>query len=102
MRLCALPAARGSWFVALRDECRAGRPDWSNAPVHAFGDPDAWLAFAGLAPGKHGANRTRRPFTGNYAGDLLFATLVMAADMFRSALMLRDQTSGRNSSTTAR
>lgn len=50
-------------------------PEWWNAPVYAFGDPDAWLALAGLAPGKHGANRTGRPFTGDYAGDLLFATL---------------------------
>ncbi|SEH18605.1 uracil-DNA glycosylase, family 4 [Sphingopyxis sp. YR583] len=62
-------------LVALRRECRAEHPDWWNAPVHAFGDPDAWLGFAGLAPGKHGANRTGRPFTGDYAGDLLFATL---------------------------
>jgi len=62
-------------LVALRRECQAEYPDWWNAPVHAFGDPDAWLALAGLAPGKHGANRTGRPFTGDYAGDLLFATL---------------------------
>ncbi|WP_166940833.1 uracil-DNA glycosylase family protein [Sphingopyxis panaciterrae] len=62
-------------LVALRRECQAEHPDWWSAPVHAFGDPDAWLAFAGLAPGKHGANRTGRPFTGDYAGDLLFATL---------------------------
>jgi uracil-DNA glycosylase len=62
-------------LVALRRECQAEYPDWWNAPVYAFGDPDAWLAFAGLAPGKHGANRTGRPFTGDYAGDLLFATL---------------------------
>jgi len=62
-------------LVALRAACRAEHPDWWNAPVHAFGDPDAWLAFAGLAPGKHGANRTGRPFTGDYAGDLLFAML---------------------------
>lgn len=41
----------------------------------AFGDPGAWLAIVGLAPGKHGANRTGRPFTGDYAGDLLYATL---------------------------
>lgn len=41
----------------------------------AFGDPSAWLGIVGLAPGKHGANRTGRPFTGDYAGDLLFATL---------------------------
>ncbi|WP_137751666.1 uracil-DNA glycosylase [Sphingopyxis sp. L1A2A] len=62
-------------LVALRRECQAEHPDWWNAPVRAFGDPNAWLAFAGLAPGKHGANRTGRPFTGDYAGDLLFATL---------------------------
>jgi uracil-DNA glycosylase family 4 len=62
-------------LVALRRECQAEHPDWWNAPVYAFGDPDAWLALAGLAPGKHGANRTGRPFTGDYAGDLLFATL---------------------------
>lgn len=62
-------------LVALRRECQAEYPDWWNAPVYAFGDPHAWLAFAGLAPGKHGANRTGRPFTGDYAGDLLFATL---------------------------
>ena len=41
----------------------------------AFGDPHAWLVIAGLAPGKHGANRTGRPFTGDYAGDLLYQTL---------------------------
>lgn len=62
-------------LVALRRACQAEHPDWWNAPVHAFGDPDAWLALAGLAPGKHGANRTGRPFTGDYAGDLLFRTL---------------------------
>lgn len=62
-------------LVALRRECRTEHPDWWNAPVHAFGDPGAWLALVGLAPGKHGANRTGRPFTGDYAGDLLFATL---------------------------
>jgi len=62
-------------LVALRNACRAEHPDWWNAPVPAFGDPHAWLAIVGLAPGKHGANRTGRPFTGDYAGDLLFATL---------------------------
>jgi uracil-DNA glycosylase family 4 len=50
-------------------------PEWWNAPVPAFGDRDAWLAIVGLAPGKHGANRTGRPFTGDYAGELLYATL---------------------------
>lgn len=62
-------------LVAYREACRVEYPDWWNAPVQAFGDPGAWLAIVGLAPGKHGANRTGRPFTGDYAGDLLFATL---------------------------
>ncbi|MDO9367451.1 MAG: uracil-DNA glycosylase [Sphingopyxis sp.] len=62
-------------LVALRRACQSEHPDWWNAPVYAFGDPDAWLALAGLAPGKHGANRTGRPFTADYAGNLLFATL---------------------------
>ncbi len=62
-------------LVGLREDLRAEYPDWWNAPVNAFGDPGAWLAIVGLAPGKHGANRTGRPFTGDYAGDLLFSTL---------------------------
>jgi len=63
-------------LVAFRHECRAEFPDWWNAPVPAFGDPGAWLAIVGLAPGKHGANRTGRPFTGDYAGELLYGTLL--------------------------
>ena len=63
-------------LVAFRHACRAEHPDWWNAPVPAFGDPTAWLAVVGLAPGKHGANRTGRPFTGDYAGELLYATLL--------------------------
>jgi len=62
-------------LVALREQCRAEHPGWWNAPVPAFGDPQAWLGIIGLAPGKHGANRTGRPFTGDYAGELLYATL---------------------------
>jgi len=62
--------------VAFREELRGEYPDWWNAPVRAFGDPDAWLALVGLAPGKHGANRTGRPFTGDYAGILLYQTLL--------------------------
>ena len=62
-------------LVDFRHACRAEHPDWWNAPVPAFGDPGAWLAIIGLAPGKNGANRTGRPFTGDYAGDLLYATL---------------------------
>ena len=63
-------------LVAFRQELRAEYPDWWNAPVNAFGDPDAWLGIIGLAPGKHGANRTGRPFTGDFAGELLFETLL--------------------------
>jgi len=62
-------------LVAFRHQCRAEHSEWWNAPVPAFGDPRAWLAIVGLAPGKHGANRTGRPFTGDFAGDLLYATL---------------------------
>ena len=62
-------------LVRFRGDCRVEHPDWWNAPVPAFGDPQAWLAIVGLAPGKHGANRTGRPFTGDFAGDLLYATL---------------------------
>jgi uracil-DNA glycosylase len=62
-------------LVAFRQELRVDQPDWWNAPVPAWGDPDAWLAVVGLAPGKHGANRTGRPFTGDYAGVLLYQTL---------------------------
>jgi uracil-DNA glycosylase len=63
-------------LVVFREQCRDEHPGWWNAPVPAFGDPDAWLAIIGLAPGKHGANRTGRPFTGDYAGDLLYGTLL--------------------------
>ena len=63
-------------LVAFRHECREDHPGWWNAPVPAFGDPRAWLAIIGLAPGKHGANRTGRPFTGDFAGELLYATLL--------------------------
>ncbi len=62
-------------LVAFRDENRAEHADWWNAPVPVFGDPLGKIAIIGLAPGKSGANRTGRPFTGDYAGDLLFATL---------------------------
>ena len=62
-------------LVAFRHELREEFPTWWNAPVNAFGDPAAWLGIIGLAPGKHGANRTGRPFTGDFAGVLLFDTL---------------------------
>ncbi len=62
-------------LVAFREELRGEHPDWWNAPVPAFGDPNAWLCIVGLAPGKHGANRTGRPFTGDHSGILFFQTL---------------------------
>ena len=62
-------------LVAFREQWRAKEPDWFNAPVHSFGPIDARLLIVGLAPGLRGANRTGRPFTGDYAGDLLYATL---------------------------
>jgi uracil-DNA glycosylase family 4 len=60
----------------FRAQIRAREPDWYNAPVASFGDPNAQLLIVGLAPGMQGANRTGRPFTGDYAGDLLYATLL--------------------------
>ena len=62
--------------MAFRDALRVEYPGWWNAPVPAWGDPAAWLGIVGLAPGKHGANRTGRPFTGDFAGVLLFETLL--------------------------
>lgn len=63
-------------LAAFRDEARILEPNWFNAPVPNFGDTDAALLVVGLAPGLRGANRTGRPFTGDYAGDLLYATLL--------------------------
>jgi uracil-DNA glycosylase family 4 len=60
----------------FRDANRKAMPDYFNAPVPCFGPIDAKLLIVGLAPGLHGANRTGRPFTGDWAGDLLFATLL--------------------------
>jgi uracil-DNA glycosylase family 4 len=62
-------------LVTFRQTWRRERPDWFNAPVPSFGPQDARLLIVGLAPGLQGANRTGRPFTGDYAGDLLYATL---------------------------
>jgi uracil-DNA glycosylase family 4 len=60
----------------FRERLRLEHPDWWNAPVHTFGDPHAWLVIVGLAPGMNGANRTGRPFTGDFAGVLLYETLL--------------------------
>jgi uracil-DNA glycosylase family 4 len=61
---------------AFRDDNRAAWPEWHNAPVPSFGASDARLLIVGLAPGLRGANRTGRPFTGDYAGNLLYRTLL--------------------------
>lgn len=63
-------------LVEYRQENRAAHPDWFNGPAPSFGDPNARLLVVGLAPGRSGANRTGRPFTGDHAGILLYATLL--------------------------
>ena len=62
-------------LVAYREAARHANPDWHNAPVDSFGPDEARLLIVGLAPGLRGANRTGRPFTGDFAGDLLYETL---------------------------
>lgn len=59
-------------FIASQ---KTEHPDWHNGPVPTFGDDQARLLIVGLAPGLRGANRTGRPFTGDWAGDLLYATM---------------------------
>lgn len=71
---------RCSRLAAFRAANRAAFPGWHNAPVPTFREAEtnrpARLLIVGLAPGLRGANRTGRPFTGDYAGDLLYATLL--------------------------
>jgi uracil-DNA glycosylase len=62
-------------LVAFRKDWRAREAQWFNAPVPSFGPCDARLLVVGLAPGLRGANRTGRPFTGDYAGELLYGAL---------------------------
>ena len=62
-------------LVEYRETHRARQPDWHNAPVPAFGSLNARFLIVGMAPGLKGANQTGRPFTGDYAGDLLYSTL---------------------------
>lgn len=64
-----------SRLVAYREENARQEPDWFNGAVPSFGDEQARLLIVGLAPGRTGANRTARPFTGDWAGDLLYATI---------------------------
>ena len=63
-------------LATFREATRARETGWFNAPVPSFGDPRGRLLIVGLAPGLQGANRTGRPFTGDFAGDLLYATLI--------------------------
>jgi uracil-DNA glycosylase len=62
-------------LAAYREVQQRAHPEWFNAPVPPFGDAQAELLVVGLAPGLKGANRTGRPFTGDYAGTLLYQTL---------------------------
>jgi len=74
-------------LVAFRAAWREREPSWHNSPVATFGDPNGRVLVVGLAPGLRGANRTGRPFTGDYAGDLLYATLLkfgFAAGVYRA------------------
>ncbi len=63
-------------LVAYRQANRDAHADWHNAPVPSFGGMDARVLVVGLAPGVRGANRTGRPFTGDFAGMLLYQTLL--------------------------
>jgi len=63
-------------LAAFRNATRGEHPDWFNAPVPTFGAGHVRLLIIGLAPGLRGANRTGRPFTGDFAGDLLYETLL--------------------------
>ena len=65
-------------LVAYRAANAQAHPDWFNGPAPSWGDSEARLLVAGLAPGRQGANRTGRPFTGDHAGWLLYATLKKA------------------------
>lgn len=84
-------------LVVYREENRRLEPAWFNDPAPSFGDPQARLLIVGLAPGRMGANRTGRPFTGDYAGDLLYSTMLkldLAEGVYRAdpkdGLTLRD------------
>jgi uracil-DNA glycosylase len=63
-------------LAAFREAARKREANWFNSPVPSFGDPNGRLLIVGLAPGLQGANRTGRPFTGDFAGDLLYKTMI--------------------------
>jgi uracil-DNA glycosylase len=76
-------------LVEFREENQRQFPEWHNGPVPAFGSANAALLIVGLAPGLKGANRTGRPFTGDYAGELLYPSLLkfgLAKGKYGSAL----------------
>lgn len=75
-------------LAEYRAENRAAHPDWWNGPAPSWGDPQARLLVMGLAPGRQGANRTGRPFTGDFAGVLLYETL-LATGFARGAYAAR-------------
>jgi uracil-DNA glycosylase len=84
-------------LVGYRDRNRAANPDWFNGAVPSFGPLDACFLVVGLAPGVRGANRTGRPFTGDFAGVLLYQTLIkfgFAEGVYRAdpadGIVLRD------------
>ncbi|MFV0299102.1 MAG: uracil-DNA glycosylase, partial [Hyphomicrobiaceae bacterium] len=71
-----LNCAKCTRLVDYRQQNKSKEPAWHNAPVPSFGKSTARILVVGLAPGLKGANKTGRPFTGDYAGDLLYATLI--------------------------
>jgi uracil-DNA glycosylase family 4 len=77
-------------LARFRDAVKAKHPDYHARPVAPFGEPTPRLLIVGLAPGLHGANRTGRPFTGDYAGILLYRTL------FRYGFASADQSVSRD------
>ncbi|MDO8813436.1 MAG: uracil-DNA glycosylase [Gallionella sp.] len=62
-------------LAGFLDQVRGGHPDYHALPVSSFGEPRSPFLVVGLAPGMHGANRTGRPFTGDFAGNLLYGAL---------------------------
>ena len=75
MTAFSIDCRRCERLASFLDEVRAEHPDYHARPVPSFGDSKARLLVVGLAPGMHGANATGRPFTGDHAGILLYATL---------------------------
>ena len=79
-------------LVEFRNNLRQKYPDWHNGPVQMFKGETVKLLIVGLAPGLHGANRTGRPFTGDWAGDLLYETMLDFG--FASGTYLEDPNDG--------